>query len=648
MFKDRDTRIGTLKIRGAGEKEDRYALFRRLSFLLNTVDFSPPGIPPSGILIVRRMQDPLPGKITPHGYHGYALRVETAWEKAAHGALHEKYRIASRPVKGRISPDSDAVFFEDESQLIAALALDIADGTAVNRWWWNVLLKKNTYASTLAELLRQQISIFPAVSAHLAVWNRDRTVIDKLSQHDVVTLLTDLVREFRIETAGAVILRTGKDHFTAGDESPSFPAASKKRDRPIKTFETLNVETAPPPAPWFHPFPGSSYSAPLHAALQGLALSIFFEPSRVHTQEFLNRLRRWWAYINSREAKQEPPRFAPKSVETLSPGRAPSASAQPAEPASPAVETFNQSPPPSPEPGAASHETPSPLNAGALSLSPEKGEKQKEKGKIGDRIRFNIPTRETPASAPTAPASAAVQAEEKIPAAPAAHEEREEKTPLSFSEEGVETRIAGVFYLVSLMEQLDLPACFEEMCQLESRVGAWGTLELLARALLDDYFPELQSDPLWDALARLDNREPGTLPGEDFYFTGEYTFPKNWEGKMAEFGSRANTRFARNVETASRVNPGLPETFNHINRWLCFVLPYIRHYFLQLLKPAEHEDADIIKTVLFTDARLYVTAAHVDIVMGLDRISLPVRMAGLDRDPGWQPQFGRVILFHFN
>jgi hypothetical protein len=36
---------------------------------------------------------------------------------------------------------------------------------------------------------------------------------------------------------------------------------------------------------------------------------------------------------------------------------------------------------------------------------------------------------------------------------------------------------------------------------------------------------------------------------------------------------------------------------------------------------------------------------HVDVVMDLEAISIPVRVAGLDRDPGWVPGLGRVVAF---
>jgi hypothetical protein len=42
-----------------------------------------------------------------------------------------------------------------------------------------------------------------------------------------------------------------------------------------------------------------------------------------------------------------------------------------------------------------------------------------------------------------------------------------------------------------------------------------------------------------------------------------------------------------------------------------------------------------------------VTGTHVDAVLRLQDIDLAVRVAGLDRDPGWAPQLGRIVLFHF-
>lgn len=42
-----------------------------------------------------------------------------------------------------------------------------------------------------------------------------------------------------------------------------------------------------------------------------------------------------------------------------------------------------------------------------------------------------------------------------------------------------------------------------------------------------------------------------------------------------------------------------------------------------------------------------LTATHVDIVLPLDGADARVRRAGLDRDPGWLPWFGRIVQFHY-
>ena len=42
-----------------------------------------------------------------------------------------------------------------------------------------------------------------------------------------------------------------------------------------------------------------------------------------------------------------------------------------------------------------------------------------------------------------------------------------------------------------------------------------------------------------------------------------------------------------------------------------------------------------------------VSRTHVDVVLRLEQIDLAARTVGLDQDPGWVPDLGRVVLFHF-
>jgi hypothetical protein len=57
--------------------------------------------------------------------------------------------------------------------------------------------------------------------------------------------------------------------------------------------------------------------------------------------------------------------------------------------------------------------------------------------------------------------------------------------------------------------------------------------------------------------------------------------------------------------------------------------------------------AELVEALLLREAKIWVTATHVDVMMGLHQVTTPVRCAGLDTDPGWVPELGRVVKFHF-
>jgi hypothetical protein len=80
-------------------------------------------------------------------------------------------------------------------------------------------------------------------------------------------------------------------------------------------------------------------------------------------------------------------------------------------------------------------------------------------------------------------------------------------------------------------------------------------------------------------------------------------------------------------------------------RWLALALPYVRLR-LRLALGAERR-RDAVRALLLRPGRVYANATHLDLVMDIGQISLPARLAGLDRDPGWLPEFGRVVRFHF-
>jgi hypothetical protein len=58
------------------------------------------------------------------------------------------------------------------------------------------------------------------------------------------------------------------------------------------------------------------------------------------------------------------------------------------------------------------------------------------------------------------------------------------------------------------------------------------------------------------------------------------------------------------------------------------------------------DDGELAEIVA-TPGVVYATSTHIDVQIALGRISMTARMRGLDADPGWCPELGHVIRFHF-
>jgi hypothetical protein len=240
-------------------------------------------------------------------------------------------------------------------------------------------------------------------------------------------------------------------------------------------------------------------------------------------------------------------------------------------------------------------------------------------------------------------------------------------TPAREWEGGEPTWAGGILYLIHFLRQAEL------LRQFDTGLGGWALLELLGRCLLDDT-PNLADDAIWAALAHLDSRDPRTPPGLAFKPQHTYAAPLSWLANAAEqprlvrFRSRGleiwsaegflvldsedgvppsgalrplTSSRRRKLRRPARVRPIGLSLSPELRRFLHFVLPYARWRLDRALRGARLEEA------LLRTGRLYLTATHVDLVMPMKEISVPVRLAGLDANPGWMRELGRVVTFHF-
>jgi hypothetical protein len=253
--------------------------------------------------------------------------------------------------------------------------------------------------------------------------------------------------------------------------------------------------------------------------------------------------------------------------------------------------------------------------------------------------------------------------------------------------EGIRTALGGALYLANLLTWLGLPHDWGD--ERLSHIGGWGIIEVLARALLGDQHASYAGDPLWGMLAALEGREPGIPVGAGAPALAAFRLRPHClrllgESKVvgeAVSGARRLTLsspagyaildvplrgrtpdVALDAELTPYRRAGLPVRW----RWLtaveiprlcpsvaATVAPGCRRWFAHLARFAQEMLERMLGPTLtpggalVRPARLAVSRTHVDLYMPLAQASIEVRRIGLDVDPGWMPDLGHIVLFHY-
>ena len=777
--------IGTLRLTGAAA--DTPALRLRAARELAGADLSPPGLPPAAVLVIRRLADPLPRRLAGSELR---LRPDAAWERAVRDRLAAMVHAAARPDgRGVVAPNAAAVVFADQAELLACAVREHVHGGLAERWWWRAVRRRLAVGAALGAgrdpsvLLAASPREAPAAIARLGGWGEAPAVAAALAPAGAARVLAALASEFGLPrdlVAGDGI---------AASDSMRGAASSARRAAAI------------PIEPWREWLPAvlrDAALAPEARCLFGVALGLAAAPHRLRAQETVRQARRWWravAAAESASARHEESVSSPTGAQRE--GEQPSAASRPL--VDTATAATGRDLARDAHRGTAAGETPAALATSDSSLlssfldaasTAHSGDEpddrrgsEEEEGGVGKATAV-------PAGDPRAPLdrvrrSPSVVVHELLPAelrrAGAAAESGTraavapdaEATPAVESEpragsgygEAVETRLAGVLYLIHALLDLGLPNAFERGWRLASDAGPWGTLDLLARGLLGAQLsseasspgagkgaaclpppgrrqaPPLHgrgsspssvilsvsegsgvtvrgerpaSDPVWRVLARLAAWPAAATPRRRAPALPAYRIPACWLAKLADpcgdfawssaggrlrlwsaaaylladvprdagppsrqagrelariAGARAAdaARLVRRAASAAplaRPLPPLPRGCSpRLRRWLAAALPAVRRRLLlaltggpatpafaaALAQPPGTRGAagDPIARALAAPGRIHLTASHLDLVVPLDAADLAVRRAGLDRDPGWLPAFGRVVSFHY-
>jgi|JI8StandDraft_2_1071088.scaffolds.fasta_scaffold13997_3 hypothetical protein len=188
----------------------------------------------------------------------------------------------------------------------------------------------------------------------------------------------------------------------------------------------------------------------------------------------------------------------------------------------------------------------------------------------------------------------------------------------------VHTALGGVLHLASVVPRLSLL----RLPSLASPWGAWGWVELVARALLLGGASPHAADPIWPLLAALDQRDAGDPLGAPV----EATTARAAQGWLPPAASR---RPLPPAATAIVPDGGLRLAEQA-------VAVTVEHLTAQLARPLEH----LIDRLLCRPATIMADHALLDVHYAMDETDPDLQLlhrASFDAAAEWLRPFGRAV-----
>ena len=297
--------IGVLRVRSSASEpaSTRLCLERQLG----GVDPTPPGLPPSALLIVRRLADPLPGHL---GGEPRRPVAPPAWSAALRERLADVAASAERPSSGRLSAAAEAVLFADAAELAACLVLELARGVARQHWWWQrvaIVLPSLGLPAVGAvndmEPARVLVSFardMPAVFARLVDWKAAAEIASAMDKGQTRRLLEALARahglDARVIGRGPTTEDSARLDWPATRDSSPAPGAARPQEATPPTSRDLGPAVASG-EPWLPWLPADTAAQSLSAAqrcLVGLALMLHQAPAAARAASFAWQADAWW------------------------------------------------------------------------------------------------------------------------------------------------------------------------------------------------------------------------------------------------------------------------------------------------------------------------------------------------------------------
>ena len=622
------------KVNLRGTQADTLRSRQRAERALAGVDWAVPGLSPQAVLLVRRMAVPV-----------QAPTQAVAWPRRVNQALREQAARARRPWLQADAAQADAVLFIDQGEMVACLVRDWLRGVAPERWWWRSLLG----GANPAPWLRQHVMAHGEVLVPAVMRLLEGAVISARPAAAVEAWFARL-DDAQAQEAVVAVARAYALAAALPSSSPDAPVPHRVGDGvdfvPMVTGAELSREDEVALERLAATVPELRES-PLQLPQRRLlaqVLAVVRSPSWARTPQLARALSLIERVAAISNPVNRPAPVTKRSASFDADRRAPDPSAPALTP--PRART---------EPSIG---TLSAANAKGLAMDPN------SPIQAFAAVFDEITPPATTAAAPTSEAQ---------PVPPRSTHERPAATD-------IQTQFGGIFYLLNAALALGLYGDFTTPKTPGIALSPWDYLALVGRAW---FGAEFVRDPVWALLAALAGPRAKQAPGRDFVAPAAWQIDPSW---LAPWGrvdtlhvratrsrlsvrhgagfllfdvardstlrplaqaralcaATAELRGARLSRSCS-AGPALPRTGTA--RWLRWLLGYLE---ARLALALGVDAVDVVPCLVCRHAaRVTASASDVDVELTLDGLPLAIRIAGLDRDPGWIPAAGRRLRFRF-
>lgn len=613
MIEARTTYIRKLSV--TAHTRDAARLQGWLEAALSSIEFSPPGLPASAILCVRKFEDPLPGQLSWRPGH---VRSLAAWEHALRAALGQLGRCAARPTAGAVPANAQAVIFVDRAELLACLASDWCEGRIAARWWWRDLFNDTDLNTAVRQAWRAAPAYIPAALELLAEQRKAASFTRTLSMDEARDWLQALTQTFALRE-----LHTVFSYFTPGDVSQRAsdqPLVTARDAHPAQYLTPSTQHLVRPPWRLRAPEAVDSTLTSEQQLLLGIGLMLQRAPLVVRSPSFAQAIQHW--------IRAEPPLLSTRGEDAH-------------------LETPTA--PVSAQASALQRKTTGAAPLSLLSQSLQKTSSSDLPAPDGAGMALNAaPGRQNHSNRPDAFISAAPEEEPPPFSEPARASEplslEQTRQAMQRATREIETAFGGVFYLVNLGLFLGLYSDFTNPLRPGISLPLWDFVALVGRELVGG---QIEEDAVWTLLAELAGRADGEEPGKGFAPPEQFILPPlPARQERQRKGVDLAVALSNLAPLRQRADEKSERGETSLLRWLDELMPYLRVRLRQALGRLTEED-DPGAVLCRYWARVIATSTHVDVSFLLADLPIAIRLAGLDRDPGWVPAAGRSLAFHF-